>query len=86
MSRHELKIWPDFFEDVRSGAKRYEIRKNDRNFQVGDELHLREYNPDSNSYSGRALIAKVEYITYGGRQPVFVLPSDFCVMGIEVIA
>ena len=43
--KHELKIWPQYFERVRDGSKTFEIRKNDRGFQFGDEVVLREYDP-----------------------------------------
>lgn len=35
---HELKIAPEYFKDVRTGLKKFEIRKNDRDFKVGDRL------------------------------------------------
>jgi ASCH domain. len=37
---HELKLDTEFFDDVKSGKKNFEIRKNDRNFEVGDTLFL----------------------------------------------
>lgn len=43
---HDLKIFPRYFEEVVNGSKRFEIRKNDRDFKVGDEVLLREYNPE----------------------------------------
>lgn len=43
---HELKTWPDPFEAIRDGRKRYEIREEfDRTFTVGDDLRLREFEP-----------------------------------------
>ena len=42
MNTHILKTDPEVFEAVRTGAKTFEIRFNDRDFKVGDELYLRE--------------------------------------------
>lgn len=42
---HELKSWPKYFADVWSGKKLFELRKNDRNFKVGDCLWLRKFEP-----------------------------------------
>jgi len=79
MTRHELKTWPHSFSAILGGFKRYEIRKNDRNFQVGDELFLREYRPEAQTYTGRTLVATVTYMTPGGQ---WGIPQDICVMGI----
>ena len=38
---HELKTDPDVFDEVARGEKTFEIRYNDRNFQIGDRLTLR---------------------------------------------
>lgn len=61
--KHKLKIQPEYFKEVYAGKKSFEIRKNDRNFQVGDMLMLQEYLPESNSYTGRVVERKVTYIT-----------------------
>lgn len=50
---HELKIIPEYFALQVSGDKRYEVRKNDRDFQVGDTLILNEW--DGESYTGRCI-------------------------------
>lgn len=43
MKTHELKLDIQYFDDVKSGKKNFEIRKNDRDFQVGDILELKAY-------------------------------------------
>ena len=53
MNRHELKTWPQYFAAVRLGKKRFEIRRNDRDFAVGDILVLREFDPESQAYTGQ---------------------------------
>jgi len=45
---HELKTWPEYFKDVKSGKKSFEIRKDDRDFNKGDVLLLREFKPCKN--------------------------------------
>lgn len=49
---HVLKCWPRFFRRVWDGSKRAELRRNDRNFEVGDVLELREWNPETGEYTG----------------------------------
>jgi hypothetical protein len=44
--RHKLKTWPPFFKDVLLRKKRFELRKNDRDFRVGDEVILVEYDSE----------------------------------------
>lgn len=58
--RHELKTLPEYFEAVRIRIKPFEVRFNDRNFNVGDELVLKEW--DGKEYTGRILYKKIIYI------------------------
>ena len=44
--KHELKIWPQYYQAVKDGTKTFEVRKNDRGFQKGDIVELREYDPE----------------------------------------
>lgn len=57
---HHLKSWPVFFERVISGTKTYEIRRNDRDFRVGDVLYLQEWDPVHGQYrAGHAVLRAV---------------------------
>lgn len=60
---HTLKTWPRFFRAVVSGEKKFEIRKNDRDFQVNDLLQLLEWDPETEKYTGRECIRRVSYLT-----------------------
>ena len=75
---HELKTWPEHFEAIRKSQKTVEVRKNDRNFQVGDYLFLREWCPESKEYTGRDTIRPVKHILQGGQfgiEPGYVVIS-----------
>jgi ribosomal protein S17 len=78
---HELKCWPDFYEAVLNGNKTFEVRKDDRGFKVGDILHLREWNPKTETYSGRELARTVTYILRGGQLGI---EEGYVVMGLGV--
>lgn len=69
MTTHVLKTWPEYFEAVRSGRKRFEYRRDDRGFAEGDVLVLREYNPETGLYSGRKLFLAVTYVLRGDFVP-----------------
>lgn len=79
---HFLKIQPKWFEDVKSGKKKFEIRKNDRNFETGDILVLQEY--EKGKYTGREIQKEIEYIYRGnGLYGVSGLSEDYCILGIK---
>lgn len=60
---HELKILPVYFQAVRERRKLFEVRLNDRNFQEGDAITLREHN--GVDYTGNRLSARIGYILSG---------------------
>lgn len=80
MREHKLKTWPGPFAAVLSGAKLYEIRRDDRDFAVGDVLLLREWKPCSGRYTGREIKRRVTYMTKGG---AWGLPPHLCVMSVQ---
>ena len=76
--RHELKIQPKYFQAVWDDIKRFEIRKNDRDYKVGDVLVLKEW--DGEKYTGSAIVVNVTYI-YDGE--IGGLEDGYIVMSIE---
>ena len=77
---HELKTWPIFYQAIWEGNKTFEVRKNDRNFKVGDQLILKEWRLQTESYTGRAMSVDVLYTLSGGQ---FGIEAGFVVMGIS---
>lgn len=57
---HSLKILPEYFNAIASGRKTFEIRKHDRNYQVGDKLILKEW--DGSKYTGRIIKKEIVYM------------------------
>lgn len=62
MSRqhHYVKILPKYYLDVEKGIKTFEIRFNDRNYKVGDILHLQEF--CGGEYTGREIEKEICYM------------------------
>ena len=75
---HDLKILPEYFRNVRDGKKNFELRKNDRDFNVNDILHLKEWN--GSKYTGRSLMRKIKYILKDC--PEYGLNKDFLIIGL----
>ena len=81
MKIHELKILPEYYDAVRCGDKRFEIRKNDRDYHTGDILRLKEW--DGKQYTGEELDAVVRYICHGIDE--YGLAEGYCIMSIDTM-
>ncbi len=60
MKVHELKIHPEHFREITLGLKTYEVRLNDRNFEVGDYILLREYYHEE--YQNNEIMVRIKHI------------------------
>lgn len=84
---HELKINPDYYQAIVDDLKKFEIRKNDRCFSVGDILRLREYDPTRESdpvtekYTGRYCYVRIDYIL----SDFLALEDNYVAMSITLI-
>ena len=79
---HELKTLNKYFIAIQVAGKRFEIRKNDRDFKEGDILKLNEtdnLDGDDIEPTGSFLLVRVTYITDYHQRVGFV------VMGFEVL-
>ena len=80
MKIHELKILPEYFDAVRSGDKRFELRRNDRDFHKGDILCLKEW--DGEQYTGEEIDGLVRYILFNWTAG---LQDGYCIMSIDTM-
>lgn len=79
--KHELKCVLEPFQQKWDRNKNWEFRKNDRDFQKGDILWEREYDPSTNSYSGREIYEEVTWMIKGG---VFGIPEGYVIMSTKI--
>ena len=77
--KHYLKTWMPFYQECVEGIKTFDVRENDRNFQLKDILVLQEYNRDTSQYTGRESEFVVTYGLYGGS---FGVDKDYVVLAI----
>lgn len=72
----KLKTVQPYFDALVSRRKQFEVRFNDRDFQVGQELCLAEWDVETQRYTGNAVIAKIAYVLDN---------PDFCKEGYVVL-
>lgn len=76
---HSIRLAAMYFDDVKSGKKTFELRKNDRGYKEGDILELMEFADGRNT--GRSIRALVTYML----EEHTGLAEGYCIMGIKVI-
>lgn len=81
---HRLKVHPTPFKALAELRKRFEFRKDDREYKVGDVLLLQEYDPlvldEGKRYTGNTLLRVVTYKLPGG---TFDVPPGYCVLSLR---
>ena len=76
---HSVKILPKWFEDVASGRKTFEIRFDNRNYKVGDVLHLCEW--VRGKFTGREVTKIIDYIYHG--DGTYGISKDYVILGLK---
>lgn len=76
---HYLKILPQYFQDVESDDKTFELRRNDRNYQPGDTLVLQEWTPEG-GYTGQEATRYVPYVLHDN---AFGLYKGWCILSLQ---
>ena len=81
---HNLKIKEEFIDEIIKDNKGFEIRKNDRDFQVGDLIHFLDVN--GNEFSKERCVPKYYGITYVLKDcPEYGLAKEYCILSIKKI-
>ena len=82
---HHLKCWPEEFKQMASGEKPFDVRKDDRDYQVGDHIVQQEWIPGDEYYTGEEVVVLVTSKLEGKQAEGFGLQPGYCVMGIALI-
>ena len=76
---HHIKLGATFFEEVASGEKTFELRKNDRDYKKGDILEMMEFKDGKNT--GRTVRVLVTYIL----EEFAGLEDGYCIMATSLM-
>ncbi len=75
---HELKILPEYYEEVNCGNKNFELRKNDRDYMVHDILRLKAW--ENGEYLDKAPLERtIRYILQDC--PEYGLMDGYVILG-----
>lgn len=80
MKLHTLKIKSQYFLEVWQGFKTFELRKNDRDYEVGDLIHFIDAE-DGEEFPFEDVIYKITYILKD--VPEYGLKKGYCILGIK---
>ena len=80
------KIWPEYFEAVASGKKKFELRLDDFDVAEGDTLVLEEWDPKTKAYTGRKTEKKVTYVGKFRTDKLFWPEDEIREKGIQIIS
>ncbi|MFH1226206.1 MAG: DUF3850 domain-containing protein [bacterium] len=80
------KIWPEYFEAVASGRKKYELRLNDFEANPGDTLVLEEWDPATREYTGRKTEQKITHVGRFKMDKLFWPEEEIKAKGIQIIS
>lgn len=75
------KILPEYFSEVKTYRKNFELRKDEDDIQVGDVLVLREYN--DGEYTDRAVARRVTYVLRNCEE--YGLMKGYCIIGFQPV-
>jgi len=81
IKNHDLKCDAEYFDKVASGDKNFELRFNDRDFQVDETITLHRFIKDS--FTGSSLKKRITYVLKDAER--FGLKDGYVILSIENI-
>lgn len=79
MKKIEKKVLPEYYKEIRSHRKMFELRKDDSDYEVGDILILREW--DGEKYTGGRTRREITYILRNC--PEYGLMDGYCILSLQ---
>lgn len=80
------KIWPEYFDNVASGKKKFELRLSDFEVKEVDTLLLEEWDPKTQKYTGRKVEKKVTYVLKFKTDNLFWSEDEIRKKGLQIIS
>lgn len=89
MTLHELKILHEYLIDVSIGKKTFELRKNDRDYQVGDLIRFIDIREDDSTANKNQIepnidentLYRITYVLKGVEK--YGLDKNYCILAIK---
>lgn len=81
---HKVKCWPNYYDAIVAGDKRFDVRRDDRGYQKGDIVCLQKYDPKTCRFVGSratmpySIEKEIKYILTGGQ---FGIEPGYVVLG-----
>lgn len=85
---HSMKSWTHLYQAIASGQKTHDLRKNDREYVIGDIIELKEFDFVKGEYTGDTCLVEITYITSSETPCAFsssVLENGYSILSVKLV-
>jgi hypothetical protein len=79
---HNLKLWPQFWVTTTNAIRSFDIRNNDREFEIGDVIRFQEWEPSTRQYTGRECYREITYVLRARDCPAKAITEGYVALAI----
>jgi ribosomal protein S17 len=81
VTTHAVKCWPEYFKAIADHSKTFDLRIDDRGYQVGDDITFEEFRPGVGEYTGEVVTREIVFILrdFAGLMP------GYCILGFAEV-